>query len=150
MKSTAVPTRFPTHPLHKEPAVQTPKAPHKVRLSIKTNTNQDDDLPLIKLHHTVFFYIFPVLYIILYFFSYKYSFLVQYLSVCGFQERIELCSLLKHRLKLRFMHVNYIQAYILLQISLMFQFTFYIYRNSISTGLRREFKKNTFVHGKVS
>ena len=61
LKSTAVPTRFATYPLHKQPAVKkkqtTTGAPHKVQLPFKTNANQDDDLPLIrkiKLDHTVF------------------------------------------------------------------------------------------------
>ena len=66
LKSSAVPTQFPTYPLHKQPAVNTRRAPPKVRLPIKTNTNQDDDLPLIitiKLDHTVFFlYIFCTIY----------------------------------------------------------------------------------------
>ena len=55
LKSTAVPTLIPTYPLHKQPAVKTPRAPPKVRLPIKTNTNQDYDLPpikRIKLDHT--------------------------------------------------------------------------------------------------
>ena len=44
LKSTGVPTRFSTYPLQKQPAVKT-RGPPKVRLPIKTKTNQDHDLP---------------------------------------------------------------------------------------------------------